>query len=109
MLVWTASPIAMILLTAFVMQAAILVSWKVETMGKEFFVLLLLLSAGAYGFFLSLDLFTLFFFLEISVIPKFLLIGVWGSGKKEYSGHETGADADGRVGIGVYRVVGIIL
>jgi NADH-quinone oxidoreductase subunit M len=77
--------IAMILLTAFVMEAAILVSWKVESMGKEFFVLLLLLSAGGYGFFLSLDLFTLFFFLEISVIPKFLLIGVWGSGKKEYS------------------------
>ncbi len=77
--------IAMILLTAFVMVAAILVSWKVETMGKEFFFLLLFLSAGAYGFFLSLDLFTLFFFLEISVIPKFLLIGVWGSGRKEYS------------------------
>jgi NADH-quinone oxidoreductase subunit M len=77
--------VAMILLTAFVMEAAILVSWKVERMGKEFFVLLLLLSAGAYGFFLSLDLFTLFFFLEVSVIPKFLLIGIWGSGKKEYS------------------------
>jgi NADH-quinone oxidoreductase subunit M len=75
----------MILLTAFVMVAAVLVSWKIGMMGKEFFVLLLFLSAGAYGFFLSLDLFTLFFFLEISVIPKFLLIGIWGSGKKEYS------------------------
>src|SRR5678816_1942560 len=40
---------------------------------------------GAYGFFISLDLFTLFFFLELAVIPKFLLIGIWGSGKKEYS------------------------
>jgi NADH-quinone oxidoreductase subunit M len=77
--------VAMILLTAFIMEAAILVSWKEERMGKEFFVLLLLLSAGAYGFFLSLDLFTLFFFLEVSVIPKFLLIGIWGSGRKEYS------------------------
>ena len=77
--------VAMILLTAFVMVAAILVSWKVERMGKEFFFLLLFLSAGAYGFFISLDLFTLFFFLEVSVIPKFLLIGVWGSGRKEYS------------------------
>jgi NADH-quinone oxidoreductase subunit M len=77
--------VAMILLTAFVMLGAVLVSWRIATMGKEFFVLLLLLSAGAYGFFLSLDLFTLFFFLEISVIPKFLLIGIWGSGKKEYS------------------------
>jgi NADH-quinone oxidoreductase subunit M len=77
--------IAMVLMTAFVMEAAILVSWKVERMSKEFFVLLLLLSAGGYGFFLSLDLFTLFFFLEVSVIPKFLLIGIWGSGRKEYS------------------------
>jgi len=77
--------VAMILLTAFVMEAAILVSWKIETMSKEFFVLLLFLSAGAYGFFISLDLFTLFFFLEVSVIPKFLLIGIWGSGRKEYS------------------------
>lgn len=77
--------VAMILLTAFVMEAAILVSWKIAPMTKEFFVLLHILSAGAYGFFLSLDLFTLFFFLEISVIPKFLLIGIWGSGRKEYS------------------------
>jgi NADH-quinone oxidoreductase subunit M len=77
--------IAMILLTAFVMVAAVLVSWRIEAMGKEFFVLLLFLSAGAYGFFVSLDLFTLFFFLEVSVIPKFLLIGIWGSGRKEYS------------------------
>ncbi|HEY4206703.1 MAG TPA: NADH-quinone oxidoreductase subunit M [Puia sp.] len=77
--------IAMILLTALVMEAAILVSWTIKPMSKEFFILLHILSAGAYGFFLSLDLFTLFFFLEVSVIPKFLLIGVWGSGRKEYS------------------------
>lgn len=77
--------IAMILLTATVVLAGILVSWKEERMTKEFFFLLLLLSAGAYGFFVSLDLFTMFFFLEVAVIPKFLLIGIWGSGKKEYS------------------------
>ncbi|MBC8045179.1 MAG: NADH-quinone oxidoreductase subunit M, partial [Fimbriimonadaceae bacterium] len=77
--------IAMILLTACVVLAGVLVSWKEETMSKEFFLLLIILSAGAYGFFISLDLFTLFFFLEVAVIPKFLLIGIWGSGKKEYS------------------------
>ncbi len=77
--------IAMILLTAFVVLAGILISWSVETMSKEFFFLLILLSAGAYGFFISLDIFLMFFFLEVAVIPKFLLIGVWGSGKKEYS------------------------
>jgi NADH-quinone oxidoreductase subunit M len=77
--------IAMILLTAFVVIAGVLVSWTIETLSREFFFLLMLLSVGAYGFFISLDLFTLFFFLEVAVIPKFLLIGIWGSGKKEYS------------------------
>ena len=77
--------IAMILLTSFVVIAGVLVSWANEKMNKEFFFLLLFLSVGAYGFFISLDLFTLFFFLEVAVIPKFLLIGIWGSGKKEYS------------------------
>lgn len=77
--------IAMILLTASVVVAGILVSWTMDKLSKEFFFLLILLSMGAYGFFISLDLFTLFFFLEVAVIPKFLLIGIWGSGKKEYS------------------------
>ena len=77
--------VAMILLTASVVLAGVLVSWKTEKLSKEFFFLLMLLSSGAYGFFISLDLFAMFFFLEIAVIPKYLLIGIWGSGKKEYS------------------------
>ena len=77
--------VAMILLTAFVVLAGVLVSWKQEKWSKEFFLLLTLLSAGAYGYFIATDLFTLFFFLEVAVIPKFLLIGIWGSGKKEYA------------------------
>ena len=77
--------VAMILLTACVVLSGVLVSWKIDKLTKEFFFLLMLLSAGAYGFFISLDLFVLFFFLEIAVIPKYLLIGIWGSGKKEYS------------------------
>jgi NADH-quinone oxidoreductase subunit M len=80
--------VAMVLLTAFVVIAGALVSWKVEKMTKEFYFLLILLGLGAYGFFISLDLFVLFFFLEISVIPKYLLIGIWGSGKKEYSANK---------------------
>ncbi len=77
--------IAMIMLTAIVVLAGILVSFKMESMHKEFFFLLVLLSLGAYGFFISLDIFTMFFFLEVAVIPKFLLIGIWGSGNKENS------------------------
>lgn len=77
--------LSMILLTSFVVLAGVLVSWTMQKMTKEFFALLMLLSAGAYGFFVSLDVFTMFFFLELAVVPKFLLIGIWGSGKKEYS------------------------
>jgi NADH-quinone oxidoreductase subunit M len=80
--------VAMILLTAFVVLAGVLVSWNVEKMTKEFYSMLILLGMGAYGFFISLDLFVLFFFLEIAVIPKYLLIGIWGSGKKEYSANK---------------------
>lgn len=80
--------VAMILLTAFVVVAGVLVSWNVTKMTKEFYFLLILLSMGAYGFFISLDLFILFFFLEIAVIPKYLLIGIWGSGKKEYAANK---------------------
>jgi len=53
--------VAMILLTAFVVFAGILMSWKIEKMQKEFFFLLTILGAGAYGFFISLDLFLMFF------------------------------------------------
>lgn len=80
--------VAMILLTSFVVIAGVLISWNVEKMTKEFYFLLVLLSMGAYGFFMALDLFLLFFFLEIAVIPKYLLIGIWGSGKKEYAANK---------------------
>lgn len=80
--------VSMILLTAFVVLAGVLMSWTVEKMVKEFYFLLIILSLGAYGFFISLDLFVLFFFLEIAVIPKFLLIGIWGSGQKEYAANK---------------------
>jgi NADH-quinone oxidoreductase subunit M len=80
--------VAMIMLTSFVVIAGVLVSWNMNKMTNSFFFLLILLSLGAYGFFISLDLFTLFFFLEIAVIPKYLLIGIWGSGRKEYSANK---------------------
>jgi NADH-quinone oxidoreductase subunit M len=80
--------VAMIALTSMVVLAGVLVSWNVSKMSREFFLLLMLLSAGAYGFFVSMDLFLQFFFLELAVIPKYLLIGIWGSGRKEYSANK---------------------
>jgi len=77
--------VAMIALTAIVVIAGIFASWEVEFLTKEFFISLILLSSGVFGFFISLDIFTMFLFYEVAVIPMYLLIGIWGSGPKEYS------------------------
>lgn len=74
--------VTMLALTALVVLAGVLVSWQVTERVRDFYFQLILLSVGAYGFFMSLDFFLLFFFLELAVIPKYLLIGIWGSGDK---------------------------
>lgn len=75
----------LIMLTSIVIFSGVLASWNVESMTKEFFIFLILLSSGVFGFFISLDLFTMFLFYEVAVIPMYLLIGIWGSGPKEYA------------------------
>jgi NADH-quinone oxidoreductase subunit M len=77
--------VAMILLSSIVVLAGVFISWKVADLTKEFFISLIVLATGVFGFFISIDLFTMFVFYEIAVIPMYLLIGIWGSGPKEYS------------------------
>jgi NADH-quinone oxidoreductase subunit M len=77
--------VAMIALTSIVVFAGVFASWKVDFLPKEFFISLILLSSGVFGFFISLDIFTMFLFYEVAVIPMYLLIGIWGSGPKEYA------------------------
>jgi NADH-quinone oxidoreductase subunit M len=77
--------VAMIGLTAIVIFAGIFASWDITDLPREFFTSLILLATGVFGFFISLDLFTLFLFYEIAVIPMYLLIGIWGSGPRHYS------------------------
>ena len=77
--------VALLTLTSIVVLAGVFISWKMPDLPKEFFISLLVLATGVYGFFISLDLFTMFMFYEIAVIPMYLLIGIWGSGPKEYS------------------------
>jgi len=69
----------MVLLTGIVIFSAVFVSWNITYRTKDFFVLLFLLVGGVYGVFLSEDLFFLFFFYEVAVLPMYLLIVVWGS------------------------------
>ncbi|MCI5142284.1 MAG: NADH-quinone oxidoreductase subunit M, partial [Candidatus Electrothrix sp. ATG1] len=77
--------VLMMLLTAIVIFCGVLASWNVKEQAKEFFILLNVLVAGVYGVFVSIDLFTFFLFYEIAVLPMYLLIGLWGTGNKEYS------------------------
>ncbi len=77
--------VLMILLTGIIIFTGIFTSWKMEYLTKEFFISLIVLATGVFGFFISLDLFTLFLFYELAVLPMYLLIGIWGTGKKEYA------------------------
>ncbi|MBV5284078.1 MAG: NADH-quinone oxidoreductase subunit M [Paludibacter sp.] len=76
--------VAMLLLSSIIVFTGVFASWKIDPLPKEFFLWYSLLSIGVYGFFISVDLFTMFMYYEIALIPMYLLIGVWGSGKKEY-------------------------
>ena len=77
--------VVMLLLSSIIVFTGTFASWKLKPMTKEYFLWYTLLTLGVYGFFVSVDMFTMFMFYEVALIPMYLLIGVWGSGKKEYS------------------------
>ncbi len=77
--------VVMILLSAIIVFTGTFASWQQHPMQKEYFLWFTLLSTGVFGFFISEDLFTMFMFYEVALIPMYLLIGVWGTGPKEYS------------------------
>jgi NADH-quinone oxidoreductase subunit M len=72
-----------LLLTAVVSVLTVLASWKTALRTKEYFFWLLLLITGLYGVFASLDLFVFFLFLELTLIPMYFLLGIWGGERKE--------------------------
>jgi NADH-quinone oxidoreductase subunit M len=76
--------IVLVLLTGIAATAGVLFSWNIERRTKEFFALYFALIGGVYGVFLSFDLFLLFVFYEIAIVPKYFLISVWGSTRREY-------------------------
>ena len=77
--------VLMIMLSAIIVFAGTFASWKISPLPKNFFLWFALLSMGVFGFFISIDIFTMFMFYEVALIPMYLLIGVWGTGRKEYS------------------------
>lgn len=76
--------LTLVLLTGLAAVGGILFSWNIEHRAKEFFAFYLALIGGVYGVFLSFDLFLLFVFYEIAIVPKYFLIAIWGSTRKEY-------------------------
>ncbi|MEI6084172.1 MAG: NADH-quinone oxidoreductase subunit M [Verrucomicrobiota bacterium] len=75
----------LIVLNGFVCVTGILFSWNIEERVKEFFAFFLTLIAGVYGVFMAVDLFLLFVFYELAIIPKYFIIAMWGSTRKEYA------------------------
>lgn len=74
----------LVILTGLAAVAGVLFSWNIEKRANEFFGLYLALIGGVFGVFLSFDLFLLFVFYEIAIIPKYFLIAIWGSTRREY-------------------------
>ena len=77
--------VVMLLLSSIIVFTGTFASWQLKPLTKEYFLWFTLLSTGVFGFFITIDLFTMFMFYEVALIPMYLLIGVWGSGAKEYS------------------------
>ncbi len=76
--------VVLVVLTGLAAVAGVLFSWNVRDRVRGFFSLYMLLIAGVYGVFLSADLFLLFVFYELAIVPKYFLIAIWGSTNREY-------------------------
>jgi NADH-quinone oxidoreductase subunit M len=74
----------LVLASAILLFAGIFISWHIKDRTKEFYIFLLILAAATIGVFMSLDLFFLYFFYEMSVLPMYVLLGIWGSHTKGY-------------------------
>lgn len=77
--------IVMVLLTTLLFVVATLISFGIKIRTKEYFIWLLVLETGVLGVFTSLDLIMFFLFWEVELLPMYMLISVWGTGRKEYS------------------------
>jgi NADH-quinone oxidoreductase subunit M len=78
--------VLLIVLTTLLGVIAALSSWKyIEKREKEYYVLLLLLQTAVVGVFASMDLFLFYLFFEVSLVPMYFLIGIWGGENRLYA------------------------
>jgi len=96
--IWIASPeihyhagidglsLWLVILSTFLTPICILISWRsIDKRVKEFYAFLLLLEFGLVGVFVSLDLFLFYVFWEVSLVPMYFLIGIWGHERRIYA------------------------
>lgn len=77
--------LALVILTTVLSVLIVLASWNIEKATSAFMALYLFLMSGMFGVFLSLDMFLFYVFFEISLLPMYFLIGIWGGPRKEYA------------------------
>ena len=78
--------ILLILLTTFLLPISVLVSWdQINVKERAYYAMLLVLVTGILGVFVSLDLFLFYIFWEVTLIPMYFLIGVWGHERRIYA------------------------
>jgi NADH-quinone oxidoreductase subunit M len=78
--------VVLVLLTTLLSAISIFYSWvPIQTRVKEYYIALLLLMVGMLGVFVSLDLFLFYVFWEVSLIPMYLVIGIWGGPRRIYA------------------------
>jgi NADH-quinone oxidoreductase subunit M len=75
----------LVALTTFLTLLAVLISWDIDLRPKEYFAWILVLETGVLGVFCALDLMLFFLFWEVELVPMYMLISIWGTGRKEYS------------------------
>lgn len=74
--------LGLLVMAALVAFASVCISREVKTREKEFYILLLMMTGGAYGMFAVLDLLFFYVFHELALVPTFIMIGVWGRGER---------------------------
>jgi NADH-quinone oxidoreductase subunit M len=76
----------LVLLSTFLTPICVLISWRsVRSRVKEFYAFLLLLEFGLVGVFMAQDLFLFYVFWEVSLVPMYFLIGIWGHERRIYA------------------------
>jgi len=97
----------LVLLLGIASFAAVLISRNIQERVKEYYILLLIVITGTYGAYLSLDIFFFYFFHEIATIPIFLMMGIWGSKKKDYAAMKLTLYLVGGAGIALVGLIAL--